>query len=191
MDRTTTYEDVLNRRLRVMRMLWFAFSGSVLIYLAVGYLVTMAGRPAPPNIAVLRLALDAVGVITALGVIVFKMVAFTREQVSKRLAEPARLEQIAGTPNTGEPDAAVVERLRSLSEKEQKLLGFIAWYQIRFILVLALNESIALLGLVLTILTGSPSEMLPFLGVALFLNARMFFHPQQMVEDAELAAERM
>jgi hypothetical protein len=78
-------------------------------------------------------------------------------------------------------------RLEKLGERacdappEARLTKLLALVQVPFIVSLALNETVALLGYVLAFLHREPSRLWPFLGVALALNALAFPRPAQLV----------
>ena len=71
------------------------------------------------------------------------------------------------------------------------MVGLLNWYSTPYIILLSLNECVAIFGLVLTVLTYRPVEMLPFLAAAAFLNARLYPHPRRTVEEAESLARNL
>jgi hypothetical protein len=78
-----------------------------------------------------------------------------------------------------------VEQLKTMSEAEQKVACLLTWYMPRYILMLAFNESVAMFGLVLTILNRNLMDMLPFAAASIVLNALTFLHPKSVLETAE------
>ncbi len=184
MNGSNLYEDLLKQRFQTLRILWIMMTVSIAIYCVVGIIVSMNGD-ASGDIGGLRLGLDAVAVSSALGSVVFKMVAFSRDRLAERLKQPVNLEAQATRRDTGAVDGEQLEKLESLSDPERKVYGLIGWYQFRFVILLALHESIAIYGLILTIVTHQVEEMLPFAAVALFLNIRLFSHPRLVVEECE------
>ena len=194
MDRNTPiFETTLRKKRTLMRILAAAMAFSVVLYGVIAWFLSAQAEvapPAEPGIA-LRVPLGAVGIFVGLMTIALRTVLFSRERLEARLAAPADLEKAAVNPQTRKVDTALLERLRTMTEAEQKLIGLIAWYQTPYIVMLALSESIALFGLVLSILSKSPFEMIPFAVVSLFLIVRTAMHPSILVDEAESVLQRM
>jgi hypothetical protein len=185
MDRSVAYEDLLKRRLGVLRTLWFAMTMSLVTLLVAGYVVSMQGEtPSYPS-PLLRLGLDAAGIVLALAGIGLKAFAFSRERLAERLKLPVSIEAMAGDQASNGLSRASIDELRMLSDAELKVVGFLYGYSALYIVLLAINECVAVFGLILTLLTYQPTEMLPFLAAAVFLNARLYPHPRRTVEEAE------
>jgi len=91
----------------------------------------------------------------------------------QRLAEAPDLRALERNPTTGAPDESRTRALAALSQHERRLLAAAQASFVPFIVQLALQESIALFGLVLSILSASAAPVIPFATGALLLNLRV------------------
>jgi hypothetical protein len=143
---------------RVQRIIWGALTLSQ-VMLAVTLLLAFRGDPQgpDPNANAVDLPLSLGAAALAFGASSYRRWAHSNARLQK-LGEMAR-------------DAPSEARLT-------KLLGLV---QVPFVVSLALNEVVALLGYVLAFLHREPSRFWPFLGVALALNALAFPRPARLV----------
>ena len=191
MDTSKAYEELLKRRLGVLRILWFAMTVSIVTLLVAGYVVSMQGEtPSVPS-PLLRLGLDAAGIALALAGIGLKAFVFSRERLEERLKAPVNVEAMATDRESNSFSQSLFDELRTLSDAELRVVGLLNWYSTPYIILLSLNECVAIFGLVLTVLTYQPVEMLPFLAAAAFLNASLYPHPRRTVEEAESLARNL
>lgn len=191
---TPLFISTIKKKRALLRILALAMMVSVIAYMAVAYMLSMqaeAEQPPTEAFVALRLPLGVLGILIGLASIAIRMAGFSRERMEARLAGAPNLEKAARNPQTRRVDTALLEQLKTLSEHEQKIIGFITWYQAPYIVMLALSESVALFGLVLAILARNPFEMLPFAAVSLFLIVRTALHPNTVMEQAESILQRM
>jgi hypothetical protein len=163
-----SFEELLGHRMMVLKVIWMALTASILVYAGVGYIVSVNADPknAGDVPRVFQMSIFAVAVMTALGSVALKTFLFSPGKIEARLVSAKG------------------------DDKEQRLLNLFGWYFPRYIVILALDESVAVYGLVLTLVTLQPSEMIPFMAVALFLNARVFMHPRNTLDEAESILSR-
>ncbi|MCB0345157.1 MAG: hypothetical protein KDD66_08560 [Bdellovibrionales bacterium] len=138
-------EEVVKHRSRALNIVWLALTFSVPIYAVVAYVV-VSGQAAPVQSTddILRIVFAALAVIHALmaqGLWFFLM-------------------------NNASSQAANVGSQPAKTEVE-KVLGK---YFVAVLVVLAINESIAIFGMIDAILSGLLDRILIFVGAALVLN---------------------
>jgi hypothetical protein len=190
---TPIYVTSLNKKRTLMRILAAAMMFSVILYVVVAWFLSVQPEAAPPTEAgtMLRIPLGVVSICIGLAVIALRTILFSRERLERQLAAPPNLEKAAVNPQTRKVDPALLESLKTMTEAEQKLISLITWYQTPYIVMLALSESIAIFGLVLSIVSKSPFEMLPFAVVSLFLVIRTAMHPAILIDEAESVLQRL
>jgi hypothetical protein len=153
----------------VHRVIWLAFIGAVPIYVVVAYL--QPGRieqsvthPMPTSFTISLV-----------------MLSLLAPYMPRLLLPDSRLRQIidqpqetlARDPRTGIVDEDRLTRIRTLSPDERRLFALVVAHFVPFLVRLAFNESIALFGLVLSLLSRSFVAVLPFAIVSLALNWRV------------------
>jgi hypothetical protein len=177
------FESMMSKKMTLLKIVWTALTGSIFLYGIVGYAIAIAGPPAETGdtFRIIRYAMYFIGVLTGLLALGLKGFLFSRERVQAALEAPLDLQFLA-RDRTGQVNRNHLDNLRKMPENEQRLLGLTNWYLARYIAVLALNESVAIYGFVLAMVSHRPGEMLPFLAAALFLNAMMFAHPRNLLE---------
>ncbi|HKC50821.1 MAG TPA: hypothetical protein VKF60_08515 [Myxococcota bacterium] len=98
----------------------------------------------------------------------WQLLAFGASAFRRRASSDGRLRELGARALQSPPEARLT-RLLELA-------------QVRLVVSLALNETVALLGFLLAFLNREPSRFWPFLGVALALNALAFPRPARLVE---------
>ncbi len=173
--------------MRVMMMIWVVLTASIFVSAIVGYFI--AGKGMTSNTgeigSALRIPLYVAGGIVAMVSMGLRIFLFSEEWLAGVLSKPVALERFASRRQGAGMMSTPLKDLRSMKEDEQKVMGLLNWYFGRYILILALNEGIVAFGLVLTLFTADPTEILTFLAVGLLLNAMMVGHPKSLIEDAE------
>jgi hypothetical protein len=128
--------------LQVLRLIWIAHLASLAVFAGVGIAVSGSVSAAPDAAALLRPALVVVSVIVALASL------WWRRSLATSPRSPFYLfaEEDVATGAQPVAEGTGITRL-----------------QTNCIIVWALSESVAVFGLVLTILSGVPSDVVPFL----------------------------
>ncbi len=173
---TSLLEEVLKPKISMARMIWFFLTLSIGSYLLVAYLVIHFAQLPPPRVAwagVLKIALLALSVGQGfLSLILFRRLP-GRRRIEGALAKPIDLEALLGTPHGGEADAELLRKGEQLSEVERKIVALYPLFLSSWIVSWALNEAIAIYGLVAATLLRSFPLILPFAALAILLNLLM------------------
>ncbi len=159
------FDQLVRAQSFIRRILWFSMTLSILVLLALVHLLPMFEGDAGVEPTPLRAAFGCVAIINGLVSLLLPRFMLSDERLRKELNtefDPTRFQR-ADSPGIG-----------NLNPDEQKLYGVVATSFIPFILRMALNESIALLGFVLSAVTKSPESLIPMALVALGLNLAAF-----------------
>jgi len=140
-----------------------------LIYLPVAYYI--AGQRQHQLSEAVGWTLTAAAVGLAVASLLYRRVGLSHEALCAGLLKPI--------PESPGP----LGKLQSFSDGERRLYAAIVHMQTPFIVCLALNEGIALLGLVLAIGSGHPEAVLPFAGAAIALDALVFPNVERAAEQ--------
>jgi hypothetical protein len=154
---------------RSMRMIWFYLTVSILVYVPVAYYV--GGRNHGQLSEAAGWALAAGAVALAMASLLYRRVGLSHEALRAGLSKPLPASSMA------------LEKLQSLSEAERRVAAAVTHMQTPLIVCLALNEGIALLGLVLALMSDHPQAVLPFAAAAIALNALIFPNIEREAEQ--------
>lgn len=172
--------------IQVQRMIWFAINGSILVYVLIPFLIP--ALPKTGDWQSLELVFYLMGALSAITCYTLRRRFFSKENIQKRLATQVTPESLAASHRR--PTEDVSERVQSysqLSDYELNVLGLIKWSLIPNIVCWALIESIAVLGLVYSLLSGQSTGVLPFAVIALLLNLQCFPRLERLRELADMS----
>ncbi len=149
-------EKLLAQAQRIQLIVWGALTGSIVLYALVPWV--LPADPNPDLAGTLGPVFMGLGAALAAASLVFRQRA--SRATGRGLQDQAlgRSPLVAGT------------RMADLAPEERRALESVAAAFTPWILALVLSEAVAILGLILAILGGSPEAGLPFAGVALLLN---------------------
>ena len=186
MNYSDAFSSVCKKQFLILRILWAAFTFSIVIYGVIAF-VLFSGNATPgaadPN---LQMVCTAVGVLLAIASLSLGKLLLSDEQIRSLISKTPDLEKLATNRQTQQVDNGFLEQLKQLPEREQRLLSLSPLLLTMNILRLALNELIAILGIVLAITAQNPQLFIPFAGAALLLNLVQFPREQAVFERAEL-----
>jgi hypothetical protein len=174
-------DALLSRVDRVQKLVWTVLTLSIVLYGAVAFAVA-GGREGSELGATLRPIFYLAG-LAAAGV---SWVLHRRARAAampRSTAPPA--EALAGSREPlmrGNPE--ILAQFDRLPEREQRALMAAVRTFTPWMLCLVLNEAVAILGLVLALLAGTPGDVIPFTIAALILNAAMRPDSRRLVEAA-------
>ena len=170
---SSRFHAALAPRARVLNIIWAAFLAAPIFYTAVGWVVGRNPRP------------DAggevpTGLLQAVFLLAGAAAVAASYLVPRRLLADERLRALLRGPLPGTPLPGTAD----LEPAEQRLALLFPHYQTTLIVTLALRESLAVLGLVLTILTGNFLLMVPWSVAAIGLIATTPPRPAGFLERA-------
>jgi len=178
------FEQVFKAKSRIVKILWFALTFPVLIYVLLIYYLaddlwaSGVGR-VDENFKYFFYAAGIGMFFTSLSL---KKIFLSDIRLASQLKKDIKPEDLALNPQTKKVDPDDLAKMRSLSVRELKLIGLINWYLKPFLFQMAVNESITIMGMVLAILTQKEENIVPFAAVSLFLCAVTFLDLKKIVD---------
>ncbi|MDC0357243.1 hypothetical protein OAO01_00375 [Oligoflexia bacterium] len=184
-----SFNELTKQQRLVQKILWFAFTMSIIFLFAMSYMLSASmtgqavmGSDFPKGI----FALAAVGLAAAS--VLIKRHFSSDSYITQKLTEEVNLETLATIPKTRQIDAERLAKLEKLEPFEQSAFAFISAGTKSQIISLALNESIMVLGLVLSILEQNATTAVPYAVAAIGLNILTYPKPEKALE--RIAAKR-
>lgn len=150
------FRAVIAPKARVLNAIWFAFLAAPFLYVVVAWVVTRTPRTgggAP--VALLSAVFVAIAVVVVAVSFAYPRRALADERLKSMLRGP-----FGAAPPAGAGD---------LEPVEQRLVMLFPHYQTTLIVSLALRESLAVFGLVLAIVSGEFTAIVPWAVVAVGL----------------------
>jgi hypothetical protein len=174
--------DLLRPTTLVLRVIWAAITMSIAVYVLVLYLI-----PFGEEIAVagggLTTALYVAAAVLAVVALFYRQRALSAEQLQRIAERPVDARSLAVDPGSREVDPERLRRIEALAPVEQRALAVAGALRTRTIVVLALNEGIAVIGFMAAFLAQSPPVILPFAVTAVVLNLFVFPRPEAVAEQ--------
>ena len=174
-------EALLSRIDRVQKLVWTVLTLSIVLYGAVAFAV--AGSREGSELAA---SLRPVFYLAAAGAAGLSWLVRRRSRAAAlpRGTAPTADALPASQDALLRSNPELMAKVERLPERERRALsaavrGFTPW-----MLCLVLNEAVAILGLVLALLAGTPADVIPFTLAALLLNAAMRPDNRRLVESA-------
>jgi len=161
---------------RVMTIIWGAFMAATVFYVLVAWIMFGGKGTVLPDAE----AGPQVPIAPILGVVAFLVVTasiaverwwFSGARIVARLQGPPVYEVLIAGPQSGGPTREVFERL---DEPDRKLACLVPFYQTGMIVIWAMRESVAVLGLAAAIVLADFMVVVPFgVGALAFLAIKM------------------
>jgi hypothetical protein len=184
-----TLKELLRPLELVPRVIWAALTLSMLIYVCVVYYMAQAGQlSSVVNAEVAKGLLTVCPLVAAVLACVSFLVRrlpLSERLVKARLASPIELSCHFTNPQTGLVNEQKRAKIESLSQREKKLLQVSTMCFPPTLLSMVVNEAIVILGLLLAILTGAPTAIVPYALIGITLNAVMFPSIRTFVEKVQ------
>lgn len=174
------FKELIAPQAKVLNLIWLAFLFATLVYVAIAFLMagpgdageTVSVPPAETGTMPLNGMGLALMVVLGIGATYYQKTALGTATLKKKIpAEPVW--PPVGSPMTtgrpGEPNST----FDALPDSEKRLAGLWPHYQTTLIVVWAMLEAMALVGLVLAIVQGEFLVVIPFAaaaGIMLFLK---------------------
>jgi hypothetical protein len=152
-------EKLLVQTDRTQKLLWAVLTVSILVYAVIPYLLER--HPEPERAATLM----PIFMILAAGLAAASLMLRRRVQAATGRGHP--------TSRPGRTHPLLQAQLDNLSPEESRAIQGVAAAFMPWILSLVLNESVAILGLMLALLGAGPDAGVPFAVLALILNLVM------------------
>jgi len=157
---------------RTMTIIWGAFISATVVYLLMAWIMfgmnpvdTVPNAETSPT--VLRPVFGVVGFLLVVGSIFMERYWFSGRAIMEKLAGTPDYEKLSTQKGGMTPSREAFEKL---SESEQKLVCLVPYFQTGMIIIWAMREAVAVMGLVLVILEKDFMVAIPFtVGAALLI----------------------
>jgi hypothetical protein len=177
-----TLKRVLRPRILVMNILWFALTLTILLYVGLAYFLNPEGQSAQPVENSLRLALYLIAGSTAVLSLLLRSRSLSEGRIYDKLKEEVDPQALATNSETGEIDQERLKIIKSLTPLEMKAAGLSGMYFTTMLISLAMNEAVALFGMLLAVLERRPEPVIPFAVAGLALNLLIFPRFTQFID---------
>ena len=177
-----TLKRVLRPRVFAMYLIWALMTFTILLFVGLSFFLNARGQPAQPFGNNLKLALYLIaGAVAALSLLLRSRM-LSAGHVYDRLKEEVDPHGLATNRETGQIDQERLKIIKSLTPLEMKVIGLAGMYFTALLLTLAMNEAVAMIGMMLSILEQRAEAMIPFAAAALALNLLVFPRFHQFVD---------
>ncbi len=177
--------EVLQPIRRFQIILWFALTNAIILYLVLAIFLssgTLGGSPADP---LLRNLFIFASVAIAIGSFIYWRHTHSDSYIKQILLREIGGEQLSAESRKWNVKAELDSKLMSLTTFDKQRFALVLALQIPLIINLALNESIAIFGLVGALLDKDFFFILPFVAAAIALNCVMFPRLDSLLERTE------
>lgn len=165
-----------------MNLLWGLMTSTILFFVGLSYVLNARNQPAQPVGSNLKLALYLIaGAVAALSLLI-RSRSLSPGHVYDKLKEEVDPQALATDRETGQIDQERLKVVKSLTPLEVKVVGLAGIYFTALLLSLAMNEAVAMLGMMLAILEQRAEAVIPFAAAALALNLLVFPRFHQFVD---------
>jgi hypothetical protein len=178
--------DLLRPLALVQRALWWAFTLSVGPYLAIVFMLGGGvARENLPDSDLLAPILYGLSAAMAVASVAFRRWTLSKDRLQKLVAAEADPRELALDARTKQVDTDRLRRLEALSPEDRKLVRLAGSLFVSTLVSLALHEAIVIFGLVLALVGGDASAIVPFAFATVILNLFVYPRPGRIVEQAQ------
>lgn len=177
-----TLKRVLRPRVFVMKLLWAAMTFTILLYVGLAYFLNAQGQPPQPVDNSLKIALYLIAGAIAVLSLLLRSRMLSEGHIYDKLKEEVDPQGLATDRETGQIDQERLQTIKKLTPLEMKVIGLSGMYFTALIMSLAMNEAVALFGMLLAILEQRVEPVIPFAAAALALNLLIFPRFNQFVD---------
>lgn len=148
-------KDSISTQFKIKKVLWIGLTAGLILYLLAVYFIT-SGKSPNDNLSIqTQYLFAAVGFILLISAIIFRKYTFSDSKLKNIFLR----ENNMGTTNEMES-----------SDIATKLNKYLSRQQISFIISLAINDSIGILGIGIGFISRDLSKAMPYIACALLLN---------------------
>ena len=169
------FKELNTPKLNILKLLWIVLCFSTIVCPLIAYFVPGIISPQTnslPN-SVSKVFYILAGLL-AIGSILIRRSLLSGTFIKKEMAKDIDAEKILTNNKKIPLKREDLDKFNSLSSFEQKLLALTNKAYVPNLITWILNESIAILGIVLAVLTGDASKLIPFAMLGICSNLGMF-----------------
>jgi hypothetical protein len=179
---------------RLYIVLWFALTAAIVLYLLVAFLTVgnIAGSSASID-PIIRYVLTLISLSVGGISLLYWRHSRSNTGLQRLLARDIGLQDLQKKANklvvqsrtNGSPDQKTLSQLSTLTAFDRRRYAVAVDLFLPFLINLALNETVALLGLVLSLLSRDLWQILPFAAGAILMNIYMLPKLENLMERCE------
>lgn len=157
-----TLNELLDKRRKVLWLIWFAFIFAIIVYAIVAYVLTQQPmKMAPPVPREVLSIIALLAIIAGVVSLLIPRLVFSEKSITKMLRSSLSLDRLRKGQNQ-RVDYALLEKFKSLDPSEQKLYSIATTYLTWFIIIGTLPEVIAIFGFISAFFTGNFTDYFYF-----------------------------
>jgi len=153
----------------MLRFIWGVYSMSILLFVAVLFLMMGAGSDTDWA-SVSTLVGLGVGGVVVVAALLYRRRKFSETRLRELLAHEPDIDEMSKDSEYGMVDEERKAELAELSPDELRVLAALRGLQVPFLVSLGIHEVVALVGFVVAFAMGDFTLVVPFAGAALLLN---------------------
>lgn len=165
-----TLRELLRPALLIHTFFWWILTACIVFYVVLAWILARAPDAPAAVASSIELALAGFAIATGAASLLLPRFWLSDERLRSVLASPPDLEALARPQGSSARDELRLQAIQTLTAQEQKLLALPGFYFPCFLVRMVLNESVAVYGLILTILSHTFESVLPFATAGLLLN---------------------
>ncbi len=159
-------KDSISTQFKIKKVLWIGLTAGLILYLLAVYFIT-SGKSPNDNLSIQTEYLFAAGVfILLISAIIFRKYTFSDSKLKNIFLRGNNMGTIDNTTRT-------TNEMES-SDIATKLNKYLSRQQISFIISLAINDSIGILGIGIGFISRDLSKAMPYIACALLLNILVY-----------------
>ncbi len=179
-----TLRDYMKTPLRFIKIIWLAFQAAAALYYVIARIMAQNWGPEDKLDLAYTPVFYAVAAALAVVSIYYNRWAFSDARIA---ASPAAMDRKGAVAS---PGLTETEQYTTLDENDRRLIDVFAYAQKSYIITWAMQETIAILGLVMTIVTQDVSQTVFFSLAAFLLLAFTRPRPLEIMERASMIPGR-
>lgn len=169
----------------IQQVIWVVITGSIVFCCVIIYLLLGDRDSDSASMSdSLKIALYASAILAGCASLYLRKYFLSDRGLRRFLGKEIDLEELTKYPGKDAPYSKKLERIRSLSDFEQKIFSLMYYLQKVTFINLFLNEIIVIIGFVLAFLSGDPGKIIPFGAVSLLLSVWMYPRSGKITERA-------
>lgn len=154
-------KETIDTQFRIKNLLWIGLTVGLILYFLAVYFITR-GKPPNPNLSqTTEYIFAGIGLIFLIVAIIIRKISFSENRLKSIL----------------------ITQQSNAENLSQSITKYLSRQQIFFIISLAINDSVGILGIAIGFISRDINKALPYLLVAILLNVWVYPKKQRFVDD--------
>lgn len=170
----TMYSNEINETIdtpfKIKKLLWIGLTAGLILYMLAVYFITAGKEPNYNMSATTEYLFAAVGVILFITAIIFRRFSFSNNNLKNIFLQQG--------------NTAATDELHS-EDTATKIKKYLSRQQVFYIISLAINDSIGILGIAIGFISSDLSKALPYIACALLLNIWVYPRKERFINNIQ------